>query len=120
MRVRQHCGGFVSMVNKETRAGGASPEEVAADASGRTSSPWLRNIASTAAISSEGNANFGRASTARMCPATSPNSNTGSTNPRSPARETTLRDWLLIKEVRFAAHSPLEGEGFGLSSRILT
>jgi hypothetical protein len=29
-------------------------------------------------------------------------------NPRSPARETTLRDCLLIEEVRFAADSPLE------------
>src|ERR1700676_5418571 len=33
-------------------------------------------------------------------------------NPRSPARETTLRDCLLIEEVRFALDSPLEGEGF--------
>jgi glucose/arabinose dehydrogenase len=33
-------------------------------------------------------------------------------NPRSPARETTLRDCLLIDEVRFALDSPLEGEGF--------
>src|ERR1700732_745558 len=33
-------------------------------------------------------------------------------HPRSPARETTLRDWLLIEEVRFAADSPLEGTGF--------
>src|ERR1700730_3046695 len=30
-------------------------------------------------------------------------------NPRSPARETTLRDCLLIEEVRFAADSLLEG-----------
>jgi hypothetical protein len=29
-----------------------------------------------------------------------------------PARETTLRDCLLIEEVRFAADSPLEGDGF--------
>jgi hypothetical protein len=36
-------------------------------------------------------------------------------NPRSPARETTLRDCLLIEEVRFAADSPLEGDGFELS-----
>src|SRR6267378_2586387 len=33
-------------------------------------------------------------------------------NPRSPARETTLRDCLLIEEVRFALDSPLEGDGF--------
>ena len=33
-------------------------------------------------------------------------------NPRSPARETTLRDCLLIEEVRFALDSPLEGAGF--------
>src|SRR6267142_1735322 len=33
-------------------------------------------------------------------------------NPRSPARETTLRDCLLIAKVRFAADSPLEGDGF--------
>ena len=33
-------------------------------------------------------------------------------NPRSPARETTLRDCLLIEEVRFAADSLLEGAGF--------
>ena len=32
--------------------------------------------------------------------------------PSVPARETTLRDWLLIEEVRFAADSPLEGDGF--------
>src|SRR6202047_4355427 len=36
-------------------------------------------------------------------------------HPRSPARETTLRDYLLIEEVRFAADSPLEGRGFELS-----
>jgi len=35
-------------------------------------------------------------------------------NPRSPARETTLRDCLLIEEVRFALDSPLEGDGFEL------
>src|SRR5260221_2961018 len=33
-------------------------------------------------------------------------------NRRSPARETTLQDCLLIEEVRFAADSPLEGRGF--------
>ena len=33
-------------------------------------------------------------------------------NPRSPARETTLQDCLLIEEVRFALDSPLEGTGF--------
>jgi hypothetical protein len=33
-------------------------------------------------------------------------------DPRSPARKTTLRDCLLIEEVRFAADSPLEGDGF--------
>src|SRR5258707_14187778 len=32
--------------------------------------------------------------------------------PSVPRRETTLRDCLLIEEVRFAADSPLEGDGF--------
>jgi hypothetical protein len=35
-----------------------------AETSGRKNSPWQRNMASTAAISSGGRANFGRASTA--------------------------------------------------------
>src|SRR6267154_3761082 len=32
--------------------------------------------------------------------------------PSVPRRETTLRDCLLIEEVRFAADAPLEGDGF--------
>src|SRR6202011_1789133 len=40
-------------------------------------------------------------------------------NPRSPARETTLRDCLLIEEVRFALDSPLEGTGFEPSVPLL-
>jgi hypothetical protein len=42
----------------------AGSEETAAETSGRKSSPWLRNVVSTAAISSGRNANFDRASTA--------------------------------------------------------
>src|SRR4030081_2838969 len=46
------------------------------------------------------------------CPIPSPRWREKDSNPRSPARETTLRDCLLIEEVRFALDSPLEGDGF--------
>src|ERR1700732_560805 len=46
------------------------------------------------------------------CPIPAPRWREKDSNPRSPARETTLRDCLLIEEVRFALDSPLEGAGF--------